>query len=871
MRNSQQNALLANILINPNTGLPYRGQRNNNLLNIRYNKGNNWQGQTGQDDSGYAQFDNRFSGIRAADKVLNNYSKLHNIDTIEGMVNRFAPKGDNNPVNAYIDNIYDKTGIERGSKINLQDPNVRNQLLPVMANFETPGANITLDDLQRARGFGKAQTIPSNNQGVIANPLFDPNNQGRINVDLSSNSIKPKISAKDMMRNDYYKNRAKYALGYKQRVQEQKQREKNLEIARRVNKKIDIEQNPYAIGSKRITREPQDQRILNILTNKPDINTSYNTGFMPGNATSTRKRQGQVEQTSKYREDLLGQEVSRTALQIMSANPDEVITSQAGNVSYQHLKNTPMNVKRVLAQQAIEAAAAKKAFDERPDAIPYAPYKDKLGDGTGSGTGSGIGSGIGSESDSFRSAGMYRNPAGQMNTNVEKPETERERLTRLIQQEYKPTSMNKNKYLLGILGGIMADRFGDPTVNNNNFGQFMDYAQSQNANNYEQYNDRRNSLLEQLKLLDDQSIDKQDSAGYYNPYGTGLMYGYYDGNNFVRVRDSEGQKAEYSADAIAGGMATPRFAPYTASTVAPDAVAQPASAVAPDATNNLLTEAKVVSVDPEKQKTNAQLLNNIESNYEFDDGLSDDDKERIKQENIDNLIGASPASAFVEQPDGSKNYWFNTDQPGQLETIKLPDGKTININSRATKKYYDTYGNDAPQIIASLLKQTDGLARELNTLDNILDIDPKILNKMSGPFRGESDNKLGKTLVGMSKALDYFSPSAVGGKRGVAEDINTAISYFDQFDGQVYAKAYEILKGAGQITEFEAKTVAKGLTNISRGLSGENLIEAIKEYKLINKIILDNSKARFGMKDENGRPYVEKDLEKALAELKGRN
>ena len=848
MRNPQQNALLANILINPNTGLPYRGQRNNNLLNIRYNKGNNWQGQTGQDDSGYAQFDNRFSGIRAADKVLNNYSKLHNIDTIEGMVNRFAPKGDNNPVDAYIDNIYDKTGIERGSKINLQDPNVRNQLLPVMGNFETPGANITLDDLQRARGFSKAQTIPSNNQGAIANPLFDPNNQGRINVDLTNNSNEPVFSAKDMMRNDYYKGRAKYALGNKQRVQEQKQREENLAVARRVNKKIDIEQNPYAIGGKRITREPQDQRILDILTNRKNRQTNQRTeptvvNTRPGFLDLKRKSTLTPEDVNPG-EDLLGQKVSRTALQVMSAPPDEVITSKAGNVTYQHLKNTPEDVKKELARQAIEKAKAKEAL-----------YKDKLGDSTGSGTGSGTGS----ESGSFLNAGMYRNPAGQINTNVERPETERDRLTRLIQEEYKPTSMNKNKYLLGILGGIMADRFGDPTVNNNNFGQFMDYAQSQNANNYEQYNDRRNSLLEQLKLLDDQSIDKQDSAGYYNPYQTGLMYGYYDGNNFVRVRDSEDKKADYAANAAAGGMKTPRFAPFTASTVAPDAA------------NNLPTEADVVSLDPEIQKTNAQLLNNIESNYEIDDSLSGEDKERKKIENINNLIGAPPKSALIEQLDGTKKYWFDTGQPGQLETMQLPGGKTININSRASKKYYDTYGSDAPQIIASLLKQTDGLARELNTLDNILNIDPKILNKMSGPFRGESDSKIGKTLVGTSKALDYFIPSAVGGQRGVAEDITAAISYFDQFDGQVYAKAYEILKGAGQITEFEAQTVAKGLTNISRGLSGKKLVEAIKEYKLINQIILDNGKARFGMRDENGNPYVEKDLEKALAELKGRN
>ena len=82
------------------------GQRNKNWLNVRYNANNNWLGQVGSDNNGYAQFEHPLYGLRAADKVLLNYKLRHNLDTVEDVINRFAPPSDDNPTENYINFVY---------------------------------------------------------------------------------------------------------------------------------------------------------------------------------------------------------------------------------------------------------------------------------------------------------------------------------------------------------------------------------------------------------------------------------------------------------------------------------------------------------------------------------------------------------------------------------------------------------------------------------------------------------------------------------------------------------------------------------------------------------------------------------------------
>jgi len=89
-----------------------KGFRNNNPGNIRHNAANDWLGQTGFDDTGYAIFSHVNYGIRAMGKVLTTYHFSYGINTALGVAYRWAPPSDNNPTNNYTDFIVDKLELD---------------------------------------------------------------------------------------------------------------------------------------------------------------------------------------------------------------------------------------------------------------------------------------------------------------------------------------------------------------------------------------------------------------------------------------------------------------------------------------------------------------------------------------------------------------------------------------------------------------------------------------------------------------------------------------------------------------------------------------------------------------------------------------
>ena len=139
------------------------GIRNNNWLNVRYSPNNNWLGQTGSDSSDYAQFENPAYGIRAADKVLENYKNIHGIDTVADAIGRYAPPSDNNPTDNYINYVSNRLGVEPYDSIDLSNPNTRESLMQAMVGFETPDAasQFTPELLAEARGISAEQASPS--------------------------------------------------------------------------------------------------------------------------------------------------------------------------------------------------------------------------------------------------------------------------------------------------------------------------------------------------------------------------------------------------------------------------------------------------------------------------------------------------------------------------------------------------------------------------------------------------------------------------------------------------------------------------------------------------------------------------------------
>ena len=76
-----------------NTKKFFRGQRNNNPMNI-VGGPNNWQGMAkGQTDKQFVQFTTMTYGVRAAIILLTKYHRDHGLHNVTAIVHRWAPDG----------------------------------------------------------------------------------------------------------------------------------------------------------------------------------------------------------------------------------------------------------------------------------------------------------------------------------------------------------------------------------------------------------------------------------------------------------------------------------------------------------------------------------------------------------------------------------------------------------------------------------------------------------------------------------------------------------------------------------------------------------------------------------------------------------
>lgn len=83
----------------------------NNPFNIRYQKQNHWKGQMGRTGA-FVNFSCRQYGIRAAAYLLTWSYRRIGIDTIDGIINRFAPPVENE-TQRYITYVCNKSQIDR--------------------------------------------------------------------------------------------------------------------------------------------------------------------------------------------------------------------------------------------------------------------------------------------------------------------------------------------------------------------------------------------------------------------------------------------------------------------------------------------------------------------------------------------------------------------------------------------------------------------------------------------------------------------------------------------------------------------------------------------------------------------------------------
>lgn len=112
-----------------------RGLRNNNPLNIRRNS-TQWQGLAAvQSDSVFFQFTAPEWGYRAAIKTLQNYKKLHNLETLGDMISRWAPNNENNTM-GYIAAVCMRTGLSSEHKVDVNKESEMCSIVEAMSFVE---------------------------------------------------------------------------------------------------------------------------------------------------------------------------------------------------------------------------------------------------------------------------------------------------------------------------------------------------------------------------------------------------------------------------------------------------------------------------------------------------------------------------------------------------------------------------------------------------------------------------------------------------------------------------------------------------------------------------------------------------------------
>ncbi|WP_426773946.1 structural protein [Proteus faecis] len=113
---------------------PARGERNNNPGNIRH--GSKWQGLSAQQtDKDFCQFVSPEYGIRAIYKLLETYQKKYKLNTVESIIDRYAPPNENNTA-GYINRAAKVIGVSVNEPINVSSKPVAIALATAIVGVE---------------------------------------------------------------------------------------------------------------------------------------------------------------------------------------------------------------------------------------------------------------------------------------------------------------------------------------------------------------------------------------------------------------------------------------------------------------------------------------------------------------------------------------------------------------------------------------------------------------------------------------------------------------------------------------------------------------------------------------------------------------
>lgn len=121
-----------------------RGVRNNNPINIRQSKFNDWLGKLkNPTDSAFEQFEYLAYGLRASLILLSNHHNKGS-NTITKIIKKIAPPNENN-TSKYIDFVASYTGLDKNEKFAFV-PGYYIPLLKALVRYETGLNSRALDD-----------------------------------------------------------------------------------------------------------------------------------------------------------------------------------------------------------------------------------------------------------------------------------------------------------------------------------------------------------------------------------------------------------------------------------------------------------------------------------------------------------------------------------------------------------------------------------------------------------------------------------------------------------------------------------------------------------------------------------------------------
>lgn len=156
-----------------------RGIRNNNPGNLEYSKSNPWIGQNG-DDGRFAKFETPEHGIRALGRNLLSYQR-QGIDTVNDIINRWAPPGDNNDTSAYVKVVCAQLGVHPDQQIDVSNPDTLSALCSAIIKHENGDQPYTKEQIgsgvSAALGLSELPTVGKRYTGNAAFDAASPEAQ----------------------------------------------------------------------------------------------------------------------------------------------------------------------------------------------------------------------------------------------------------------------------------------------------------------------------------------------------------------------------------------------------------------------------------------------------------------------------------------------------------------------------------------------------------------------------------------------------------------------------------------------------------------------------------------------------------------------